>query len=99
MECRQRYAARLSIAFMQELPPISDRISNEDLLKRCLLGLTQNQNESLNGTMWKHRCLVSTADKILNNIRMFTISGKFQTSANTKTNANPNPAALSHPNP
>ena len=37
---------------MQELSPIFDRLSNEDLLKRCLLGLTQNQNESLNGTLW-----------------------------------------------
>ena len=45
-------AARLPHAFMQELSPIFDRLSNEDLLKRCLLGLTQNQNESLNGTLW-----------------------------------------------
>ena len=45
-------AVRLPHAFMQELSPIFDRLSNEDLLKRCLLGLTQNQTDSLNGTLW-----------------------------------------------
>ena len=31
------------------------RLSHPDLLRRCVLGLTQNQNESFNATIWK-RC-------------------------------------------
>ena len=38
--------------------PIFEALAN-DLLSRCILGLTQNQNESFNGTIWnripKHR--------------------------------------------
>ncbi len=32
--------------------PIYERLSNDALLKRCLDGKTQNQNESLNGMIW-----------------------------------------------
>ena len=32
--------------------PIYARLSSEDLLKKCLDGKTQNQNESLNGMIW-----------------------------------------------
>ena len=35
-----------------ELKPIYERLSNDELLKRCLDGKTQNQNESLNGMIW-----------------------------------------------
>ena len=38
--------------FMAQLQPIFKRLSDSDLLSRCLLGLTQNQNESLNGRLW-----------------------------------------------
>ena len=38
--------------FLTELGPIFSRLSQSELLSRCLLGLTQNQNESLNGLLW-----------------------------------------------
>eukprot|EP00794_Sanderia_malayensis_P013660 gene13659-15089_t len=43
---------RLSDVFFKELQPIFKRLSESDLLQRCLLGLTQNQNESINGRLW-----------------------------------------------
>ena len=43
---------RLPTVFMLELEPIFKRLSNDDLLKRCLKGLTQNQNESINSILW-----------------------------------------------
>ena len=42
----------LPSVFMPELKPIFDRLSEENLLKRCLTGLTQNQNESINSILW-----------------------------------------------
>ena len=33
--------------------PIDERLGNDELLKKCLDGKTQNQNESLNGMIWK----------------------------------------------
>jgi len=42
----------LPSVFMPELKPIFDRLSEENLLKRCLKGLTQNQNESINSILW-----------------------------------------------
>ena len=46
---------RLPCVFVDALKPIFTRPTNEDILKRCLKGFTQNQNESLNGTVW-NRC-------------------------------------------
>ena len=46
---------RLSDVFLQELKAIFVRLSKDDLLARCLKGLTQNQNESVNGQLWS-RC-------------------------------------------
>ncbi len=34
------------------IKPIYERLSNDALLKRCLDGKAQNQNESLNGIIW-----------------------------------------------
>lgn len=34
------------------IKPIYTRLSSDDLLKKCLDGKTQNQNESLNGMIW-----------------------------------------------
>ena len=45
-------AGCLPEVFMKELAPIFKRLSGDELLKRCLKGLTQNQNESLNGLLW-----------------------------------------------
>ncbi|CAB3990356.1 Hypothetical predicted protein [Paramuricea clavata] len=43
---------RLSEVFMDELDPIFTRLSKDDLLIRCLKGITQNQNEAANGVLW-----------------------------------------------
>ena len=43
---------RLPSVFLKELKPIFMRLTNDDLLSRCLNGLTQNQNESINGILW-----------------------------------------------
>ena len=47
---------RLPGVFFEELTPIFQRLSDDALLQRCLKGLTQNQNESLNGQVWTNRC-------------------------------------------
>ena len=46
---------RLPCVFVDALKLIFTRLTNEDILQRCLKGFTQNQNESLNGTVWT-RC-------------------------------------------
>lgn len=40
---------RLPSVFIEELKPIFIRLTNDDLLKRCLQGQTRNRNESVNG--------------------------------------------------
>ena len=37
---------------MDELNPTFTRLSKDDLLSRCLKGMTQNQNEAVNGQLW-----------------------------------------------
>ena len=44
---------------MKELDPIFERLSDESLLTRCLQGLTQNQNESVNAQLWS-KCSKTT---------------------------------------
>ena len=39
-------------AFMTDLQPIFKRLSDSELLGSCLLGLTHNQTQSLNGRLW-----------------------------------------------
>ena len=43
---------RLPSVFQEELRPIFERLSSNQLLERCLKGLTQNQNECFNSTLW-----------------------------------------------
>ena len=43
---------RLPTVFYDLLEPIFQRLSKNDLLNRCLRGMTQNQNESVNGVLW-----------------------------------------------
>ena len=45
---------RLPNIFLKELEPIFTRLTDKSLLSRCLMGLTQNQNESINAILWKH---------------------------------------------
>ena len=50
---------RLPEVFMKELDPIFERLSDESLLTRCLQGLSQNQNESVNAQLWS-KCSKTT---------------------------------------
>ena len=45
----------LPLAIKSILVPVFKDLSNEELLKKCLHGLTQNNNEALNAIIWK-RC-------------------------------------------
>ena len=45
----------LDSVFLDLLMPVFTRLSEHDLLVRCLNGFTQNQNESFNALIWK-RC-------------------------------------------
>ena len=58
MKSRDNYdnEKRLPTVFYDLLEPIFQRLSKNDLLNRCLHGMTQNQNESVNGLLWG-RCL------------------------------------------
>ena len=40
------------LAVLLKLKPIYQVLSHEDLLSKCLHGLTQNENESFNATIW-----------------------------------------------
>ena len=42
----------LPLDIISELKPLFARLSNEELLKKCLHGRTQNQNESFHGVLW-----------------------------------------------
>ena len=43
----------LPVAVRDEIMHIFHNLSSEDLLKKCLHGFTQNNNECLNGLIWK----------------------------------------------
>ena len=45
----------LPSSYLKHMLPLYTRLTNEDLLMGCIPGLTQNQNESFNATVWK-RC-------------------------------------------
>ena len=45
---------RLPAVFRQALKPTFDDLSKDLLLDRCLIGLTQNQNEAINGVLWRY---------------------------------------------
>ena len=49
---------RLPEVFMQQLDPIFTRLPKDDLLNRCLKGMTQNQNEAANGMLWSRLSFV-----------------------------------------
>jgi len=52
---KKEKSKKLPESFLPCMLPLYTRLSNEGLLKRCVAGLTQNQNESFNATLWK-RC-------------------------------------------
>ena len=58
---------RLPSVFYNELKPIFARLASKELFQKCLLGLTQNPNESLNNLIWL-RCpkrLFCSKDRIV----------------------------------
>ena len=61
-----RQKINLPVAIMEEIKPIFQELSNPEMLRKCLHGMTQNCNESFNGFIWQ-RCPKAsfTARKIL----------------------------------
>jgi hypothetical protein len=61
-----RQKINLPVAIMDEIKPIFQELSNPEMLRKCLHGMTQNCNESFNGFIWQ-RCPKAsfTARKIL----------------------------------
>ena len=67
--------SRLPSVFKLLLKQIFSRLSNNDILGRCLKGLTQNQNEAINGMLWavcpktkfcgRSKVLLAVADTVL----------------------------------
>ena len=51
---RENYSEknRLPAVFADLLKPVFVDLTKDELLKRCLLGLTQNQNKALNNILW-----------------------------------------------
>ena len=47
------YKDKNNIAIKQQLMPIFKSLSSDDLLSKCLHGLTQNANEALNKIIWQ----------------------------------------------
>ena len=43
---------QLAAVSSPDIRPIFKDLTNGNLLNRCLLGLTQNQNEALTGVLW-----------------------------------------------
>jgi len=54
-ETKSKFNLQANIMKEPEIVKIFDRLRNEELLKKCLHGLTQNVNESFNGIVWT-RC-------------------------------------------
>ena len=54
------------MAIMEDIKPIFQELSNPEMLRKCLHGMTQNCNESFNGFIWQ-QCpkTTFTARKIL----------------------------------
>ena len=48
-----KHGPGLPLAVIKEVKPEYVRLSEDNLLKKCLHGKTQNQNESLNGMVWQ----------------------------------------------
>lgn len=47
-----KHGKGLPLPIIAELKPVYARLSEDDLLRKCLDGKTQNQNESSNGLIW-----------------------------------------------
>ena len=58
----------LPISVVNHLKPICIDLSQEELLKKCLHGKTQNQNESFNGMVWQ--CLPETRYVLLTQLEL-----------------------------
>ena len=49
-----KHGARLPVDVIKHVKPVFEELSDDKLLRKCLHGKTQNQNESYNSTIW-HR--------------------------------------------
>ena len=47
-----KHGSGLPLDVIAKVKPVYQRLSEEELLSKCLHGKTQNQNESLNGMIW-----------------------------------------------
>ena len=43
----------LPLSVVMKVKPVFEELSTDKLLRKCLHGLTQNQNESFNATIWE----------------------------------------------
>jgi hypothetical protein len=48
-----KHGAGLPMPVIEKIKPIYQRLSQDDLLEKCLHGKTQNQNESLTAMIWQ----------------------------------------------
>ena len=48
-----KHGAGLPLSIIAKVKPVYKRLSEDELLQKCLHGKTQNQNESFNGLIWQ----------------------------------------------
>ena len=60
-----------------ELKPIFIELSSDTLLKTCLHGLTQNQNESFNATIWERIPKTHFLSRIVLDLGVYDAVGNF----------------------
>lgn len=50
---RHMIGTPIDLSYAKHLMPVYRRLTSTDLLEKCLLGITQNRNESLHSCIWK----------------------------------------------
>lgn len=78
---KDNYNTCLPPVFRDVLKPIFDDLSKDSLLNRCLLGLTQNQNESINGVLWKFCPKITFVGRSKLELGVYQTIGKFNSGA------------------
>jgi len=72
---------RLPFVFREVLHPTFKTLSSDSLLDRCLLGLTQNQNKSINGVLWRYCPKTTFCGRKKLELGVHQTIGKFNTGA------------------
>ena len=75
---------RLPYVFLKELELIFTRLTDHSLFSRCLMRLTQNQNESINAILWKDCPKIWSCGKRRSKIDIFNNIIEFNLGATTK---------------